>query len=87
MTVYCVGYDLKKDRDYKKLFEKIKTYNSCHALESMWFIESDKDVGAIRDDLKTVIDSDDAVIVIEVVEHWATRKVITGTTDWLKREL
>lgn len=86
VVVYCISYDLINKKEYQKLYDKIKqsygTYS--HSLESTWFIETDDDAAMIRDKLKTVLDADDKIIVIEVIRHWASFNLRPGTGDWLK---
>jgi hypothetical protein len=87
MGIYCVSYDLIKQKDYPKLFEALKSFSShSHALGSTWFIKTDKTAEEIRDKLKSFIDEDDKIIVIEVKKHWASQKM-SGNAGWLKKNL
>ena len=87
MKVYCVSYDLTKpDRNYEELYEKLKAYGTySHALESTWFIEAEDGAAEVRDNLKEVLDTDDKLLVIEVIaNHWASYNLRTKTNEWLK---
>lgn len=88
MTVYCVSYDLKKERDYSELFKKLEAYgNSIHPLESTWFIATEASASQIRDELKEAVDEDDKVIVIEVIKHWASYNLGKQNTEWLRKNI
>ena len=85
MTVYCISYDLIKDKDYEKIIEKIKTYGTwAHAEESLWFVESEKEAPEMRDELKSCMDENDKLIVIRVTLPWASSNLLKNVTDWLK---
>ncbi len=52
MSVYTVGYDLRKPgRNYSGLYRALSSCTNCHALESMWFIDSSISTAQIRDHL------------------------------------
>ena len=85
MTVFCVSYDLKKPgRDYVDLYKKLNAYKCVHVLESTWFIVTDEEVGKVRDNLMSIVDANDLIIVIEVVKHWGTFNIKKEDTDFLK---
>lgn len=84
MAVLLVGYDLRKQgRDYKRLIELIQTYTHCHALGSMWFIDTNKKPGEVRDHLDTALDSNDQLYVIRLHHHWGASQK-DECTDWLQ---
>ena len=85
MTVYCVCYDLVKDRDYTKVIEQVKSYNYyAHAQGSVWFIKSSKSASDLRDELKPFLDSDDNLLIIRVILPWASSNLPQKINDWLK---
>lgn len=64
---YQISYDLKKDKDYPKLYEGIKSYGDyCSALLSMWFIATDQTASQIYNKLKPLIDTDDHIFISEI---------------------
>ena len=86
MSVYCISYDLIDKKDYKKLFEKIRSYEVyAHAQKSLWFIESSKGASDIRAELKEFMDEDDKLIVIKVTLPWASSNLSKEVNDWLKQ--
>ena len=86
MATYCISYDLRKERAYEELYDKLKAYGThSHTLESTWFVVTTKNAGKIRDELRKVIDKDDGLIVIEVVKNWASHGLRPSTNQWLKR--
>jgi hypothetical protein len=86
MALHAISYDLSKpDRDYDRLFKAIKSLGSwCHPLKSMWVVKTNLTVGQIRDRLKSVVDSDDHLLVTEMTGAWASYNVEAVVTDWLK---
>lgn len=86
MTVFAVTYDLKApDRDYTKLHDAIKSLGSySKRFESFWLVDCSLTAGQIRDKLKTVVDANDKILVIQVAKHWATLNVESGMINWLR---
>lgn len=85
MTLYQISYDLHEPgKDYKELFEAIKTLGDyTHILESGWIVDSaDKSASDIRDELKTHIDRNDRLLVAKFGSNWATT-FSDDSTDWL----
>ena len=83
MALYFINYDLRKSRDYQKLYDALELFKAVRILESLWcfnrFNTSAKD---LRDYFKQFIDSDDGLCVSEVSD-WATWNVL-GTPNDLK---
>jgi hypothetical protein len=72
MTLYFLDYDLRKQRDYQKLYDELSRIGAVRILQSLWcFKATNTNPAAIRDHFKQFIDSDDAICVSEVV-NWAT---------------
>ncbi|GAA5556964.1 hypothetical protein Asch01_01680 [Acinetobacter schindleri] len=90
MKVYQINYDLRKQRNYEELYNKIKAYGTwCRPLKSCWIIASDKTAAQIRDDLKQVMDNDDGLLVTRLNPEAAWSNLDddkdNSTTDWLKQ--
>jgi len=83
MTLYCISYDLIDKKDYEKIEKTLKKYKNFHALESVWFIETEEEALIIRKKLKEATDKDDEIFVVEIKKHWASTNV-SGIPDWLK---
>lgn len=50
MAIYQISYDLRNKRDYKILYERIKSYGAwCRPLESTWVIRTGQSVTQVRD--------------------------------------
>ena len=87
MPCYMVSYDLRKVRDYEKLFEAIKSYGTwSHVLESCWAVVTVQSTSSVRDHLVKFIDSDDGLFVLKSGGEAAWRNVICNN-DWLKEYL
>lgn len=87
MATHVVSYDLSNPgRNYKKVIEAIKTFPGwCHALESVWIIDSTLSAGEIRDRLKSALDENDKLMVATMSGNWATWRVGKEQTDWLHK--
>ncbi|MED2985472.1 hypothetical protein P4311_29595 [Bacillus thuringiensis] len=88
MAVYAITYDLiSPGQDYSDLHEKIESYGKySKRFDSFWLIDSDDTAGEIRDNLKTVLDKNDRLLIIEVKNHWASRNLADGMVNWLKND-
>lgn len=72
MTLYFISYDLRKERDYQKLYDELNKYNAVRILESTWcFKRVNTNAEGLRDYFGQLLDSDDGIIVSEVTD-WAT---------------
>ena len=92
MKVYQINYDLRKQRNYEELYNKIKSYSKwSHPLESCWIVVTDKSAVEIRNDLQTVLDGDDGLLVTRLQGEAAWQKVRgdhnSEMTTWLKDNL
>ena len=71
MALYFVSYDLRKQRDYQKLFDALESLGAKRMLKSEWCLRHNNTTCVlIRDYLKQFIDSDDGLMVSEVTD-WA----------------
>lgn len=92
MKVYQINYDLRKQRDYQPLYDKIQSYdNWAHPLESCWVIATNKSAEQVRNELASTIDADDGLFVTRL-QGEAAWKNLNGDsankmTDWLKLNL
>lgn len=69
MNVYSITYDLRKIRDYNKLYEGITSCspgNWAKPTESQWFILSNKTASQINTYLSRYIDNDDVLMVVKI---------------------
>ncbi len=87
MKCYIITYDLRNNRDYASLHKAIKQYSKWAKItESTWAVVTAKTAKEIRDDLKSVMDSDDRVFVIKsgVEASWINS---ICKNDWLQENL
>lgn len=74
MALYFVDYDLRKQRDYQKLYEALKSLKAIRVLESLWaFTHESTTCTLVRDHLMQFIDADDGLVVSQVMD-WASYK-------------
>lgn len=81
--MYLITYDLNSPgQNYEALYNAIKELGHWrHALQNTWFVESNYSAGQIRDHLKKVVDSGDAIFVCEIKGDWAAYGVTAAS--WL----
>ena len=85
MSVLCVSYDLRKPgRNYDGLYEALRKWDRCRALDSLWFLDTADGAATVRDILSKEIDEDDQLYVIQLHQHWAAHKT-DGCTKWLNK--
>lgn len=71
MALFFLSYDLRKGRDYQKMYDELAKYKAVRVLESLWCFNSASTASALRDHFKGFIDSDDGLAVIKASD-WAT---------------
>lgn len=84
---YIVAYDLNAPgQKYKKMTEALETYgtNQKKILETTWLLKTRKSAQEIYDGLKAYLDSNDRIIVIEVVPANAQGWLSQDAWNWLK---
>jgi hypothetical protein len=75
MALYFLEYDLRKQRNYKPLYDALATFGAVRILESLWCFNRDNtNSGGLRDYFMTLIDNDDGIIVSQV-SGWASFNV------------
>lgn len=87
MALFAVSYDLHNNRQYEPLWNALKSAGGVRLLESFWLLKSTYSAAILRNLLNALVDSDDAVAVIEVTPtaDWATTaNVYTGGTNILQ---
>jgi hypothetical protein len=87
MRLYQISYDLRKQRDYPSLYQRIKAYGTwCRALESNWIIATDQTAVQVRDNLQAVMDKDDGLLVTLLQGATAWNGLSTEVAQWLKNQ-
>lgn len=80
MTAYLITYDLCKpetSKDYEKLIDKIeKFHNHCKITESCWLINSPQKALDIANELEKFVDSNDRLVVAELLGNIAWTKIL-----------
>ncbi len=73
--VYLISYDLNKSgQDYNSLYQAIKDSSSgqwWHYLDSTWIIKSYLSVQQVSDNIKSKMDGNDSLFVIEVKNNYS----------------
>lgn len=87
MNIYSITYDLRKVKDYEKLYKAI---NSCSPdnwakpTESQWLIVSDKTATQINSYLSNYVDNDDVLMIVKIDPNdCAATNITAGVAKWL----
>ena len=83
MALFVVSYDLRKNKDYKRIIEELERLGGHRALESFWFVDLENTAVQVRDHLKDYVDSDDQFAVVEFTKRPQTWRTRAGTKEWL----
>ena len=72
MPLYLISYDLDKpEQNYAGLLARLRELGAQRFLYSEWFLVQNASSTDIRDDLRTYIDNNDRILVVEVKNHAA----------------
>ena len=83
MAVYFLDYDLRKQRDYKTLYNELAKFKAVRVLKSQWCFNCDNTSAAkMCDHFAQFMDADDGICVIKEAD-WAAYRAI-GTPRDLK---
>ena len=85
--ILLISYDLKKpDRDYSSLYEAIKNAgcNWWHYLESVWIINTDLTPGVCSDLIRSSMDEDDSLFVVDITGKAHQGWLPSKAWDWFK---
>lgn len=91
MKTYLVSYDLirpESSPEYTRLINLIKTAASwAKPLQSVWLIKSPLGAMEILNKLRSEVDANDKVIVIEVTNDWASFNLPKEIADWMRANI
>jgi hypothetical protein len=74
--LYYISYDLRNQKDYKKLYHELAKFKAIKILESLYcFKYQDNKTLYLRDHFKKFIDNDDRLLVIKS-ENWASFRIV-----------
>ncbi len=87
--IFLISYDLgipETHASYRALVSRIKSQYPSWArpVKSVWIIKSENNAEEIRNQIKTVLDSNDKLIVVEMSGDWGTYNISKEVTDWMK---
>lgn len=84
MAVYQIDYDLRKQRNYQPLYDRLKSYRRwCRPLESTWVIEASQTASQVHDHLRVAMDSDDGLLVTRLAGEAAWSGVDLDVSRYL----
>jgi hypothetical protein len=78
--MYLISYDLRKVKNYSKLYECLNQWKAQRLLESLWVAHVQGTSNTIRQILMNCVDGDDSLVVIELPAgiDWATQRARPG---------
>jgi len=78
VKTFTVSYDLRKPgRDYTRLLARLRELGGVRPLLSYWVLQGDYSAAALRDDLVTHMDANDAILVLDVPsQSWAWKNLL-----------
>lgn len=87
MKLYQITYDLRKQRNYQVLYDRIKAYGTwCRPLESTWVIATNQSAVQVRDNLKAAMDADDGLLVTRLQGDAAWYGIADAQSQWLQNQ-
>lgn len=89
MTVYNISYDLiAPGRDYEDLITVIKGFGAwAHPVKSTWLVETELSLSDLRNNLATVMDSNDKLIVAICAKGTTWQNLPDDVVKWIKERL
>jgi len=85
MAVYQIDYDLRNQRDYQALYERIQSYGVwCRPLQSTWIIQTSQSAEQVRDHIFGAMDRDDGLLVTRLFGEAAWRNIDNDVSSYLK---
>lgn len=68
MAEFVIDYELRKNRDYQKLYAALNNLHAKRILESTFhLVHPNTNVVALREYFKAFIDPDDGIFVVQIV--------------------
>lgn len=89
MAVFVLSYDLRQPgRNYEALYQALRRVDGVRVLESVWLIDVAQTAAQVRDAVKSHLDRNDGVLVVEIREFadWAYANLIGSNGAWLQRK-
>ena len=89
MSMFLIGFERRGERPYDRLQEAIDRKGGVHVIDNLWALESESEASELRDWVHSLMDDDDAILVIQVKagHHWASRHLKSSVNDWLKARI
>ena len=85
MVYFAVTYDLikKEESQYQDLWDELALLKAHRYQQSCWFVDADTTASNLRDLLKTHIEDDDMLMVIEFSIRPRWTMAMRGTLAWV----
>lgn len=87
--VYLITYDLRKDKDYNRLYEGLtnsfKDY--IRPLESVWLINSSLPIDSVDSIVRALVDANDLIYITAIKIAGTGVLQNMKDWDWIKRKI
>ncbi len=89
MATFIITYDTHLGRNYQDLYDGMDENDGVRLAESVWGIELNNTAAEVRDWIRSLLDDDDTIVVIQVKPEpsWATRHTSKEASAWIKDHL
>lgn len=81
MPLYFLTYDLRNERDYRKLHQELEAFGAMQVLESVWCIQQSRtSAEKLLKHFQAFVDKDDGLVLARVSD-WVARKANIRPSD------
>ena len=87
--VYAITYDLKTPgQDYSVLYNKIQNLGTAiRPLQNLWLLDTSSSLDYVRDNLKSVIDQNDSIFVVQLYRGSYSAWMSRDAHSWIESRL
>lgn len=85
MGFFVASYDIKEENSSAELIDALKELDSVHTQKSVWLVASSRSAKGLFDHLRSHVQDNDRLMVVEFYERPKVQKGMSGTKDWLNR--
>ena len=79
MAVFCITYDLRKQRNYDPLITELRRLKAIDPLESVWLLDTSSSADDVHDHIRKYLDADDGLLVFQATAPRKGTELKQGT--------
>lgn len=87
--IFQITYELKRpDSHYADLFATIQNIGTSyvHVFKNMWWVETNKDVNIVVDEIRKKMDNNDLLFVVEISSSRKNGWLAKSSWEWLSNK-